>query len=90
MLADGRTLDARNVIWCTGYDNGLSWIDLPIFDEKGEPRQRSGLVESEPGLYFVGQHFQHAFSSTMIHGIGRDAALVVTAIKERSTRSRRV
>jgi putative flavoprotein involved in K+ transport len=84
LLADGRTLDARNVIWCTGYDNGLSWIDLPIFDEKGEPRQRSGLVESEPGLYFVGQHFQHAFSSTMIHGIGRDAALVVTAIKERS------
>ena len=84
LLADGRTLDAPNVIWCTGYDNGLSWIDLPIFDEKGEPRQRSGLVESEPGLYFVGQHFQHAFSSTMIHGIGRDAALVVTAIKERS------
>ena len=32
---------------------------MPIFEENGEPRQTSGLVESEPGLYFVGQHFQH-------------------------------
>ena len=30
VLADGRTLDVQNVIWCTGYDNGLRWIDLPV------------------------------------------------------------
>jgi len=83
LLADGRTLDVANVIWCTGYDNGLSFIDLPIFDERGEPQHRSGLVESEPGLYFVGQHFQHAFSSTMIQGVSRDAARMVAAIRER-------
>jgi putative flavoprotein involved in K+ transport len=80
LLADGRTLDVPNVIWCTGYDLGLSWIDLPIFEANGEPRQTSGLVESEPGLYFVGQHFQHSVSSTMIHGAGRDASMVVRAI----------
>ena len=83
MLADGRTLDVQNIIWCTGYDCGLSWIDLPIFENNGEPRHRSGLVESEPGLYFVGQHFQHAMSSTMIHGGGRDASRMVGVIKER-------
>lgn len=83
VLSDGRTLEVRNVIWCTGYDNGLSWIDLPIFDDRGEPRHESGLVESEPGLYFVGQHFQHAMSSAMIHGVGRDAARMVGAIEER-------
>ena len=83
-LADGRTLDVRNVIWCTGYDLGLSWIDLPIFDPDGEPRIASGLVESEPGLYFVGQHFQHSVSSTMIHGVGRDAARMAGVIKERA------
>jgi putative flavoprotein involved in K+ transport len=83
LLADGRVLAAKNVIWCTGFDNGLSWIDLPIFEAGGEPRQVSGLVASEPGLYFVGQHFQHAFSSTMIHGVGRDAARVVGAIRQR-------
>jgi putative flavoprotein involved in K+ transport len=83
MLADGRTLDVRNVIWCTGYGLGLSWIDLPIFDGSGEPRHRSGLVESEPGLYFVGQHFQHSMSSTMIHGVSRDAARMAGAIQDR-------
>ena len=83
-LADRRTLDVPNVIWCTGYDLGLSWIDLPIFEAGGEPRQTSGLVDGEPGLYFVGQHFQHSVSSTMIHGVGRDAAFIVRTIRERS------
>jgi len=82
-LADGSSLDVPNVIWCTGYDLGLSWIDLPIFEENGEPRQTSGLVDGEPGLYFVGQHFQHSVSSTMIHGVGRDAAFVVRTIGKR-------
>jgi putative flavoprotein involved in K+ transport len=85
-LADGRTFNVPNVIWCTGYDLGLSWIDLPIFEVNGEPRQKSGLVDGEPGLYFVGQHFQHSVSSTMIHGVGRDAARIVRTIGRRSTR----
>ncbi|HTM46720.1 MAG TPA: NAD(P)-binding domain-containing protein [Polyangiaceae bacterium] len=82
-LEDGRTLDVQNIIWCTGYERGLSWIDLPIFEPNGDPRQQSGLVENEPGLYFVGQHFQHSLSSTMIFGVSRDAARVVAAIKSR-------
>jgi len=82
-LADGRALDVRNVIWCTGYDLGLSWIDLPIFEPDGEPRHTSGLVPGEPGLYFVGQHFQHSVSSTMVHGVGRDAARMAGIIRER-------
>jgi putative flavoprotein involved in K+ transport len=85
-LADGRSLDVPNLIWCTGYDLGLSWIDLPIFEENGEPRQTSGLVDGEPGLYFVGQHFQHSMSSTMIHGVGRDAAFIVRTIGKRRAR----
>ena len=82
-LGDGRTLDVPNVIWCTGYDPRLSWIDLPIFEGNGEPRQTSGFVQGEPGLYFVGQHFQHSQSSTMIHGVGRDASMIVRAIARR-------
>jgi putative flavoprotein involved in K+ transport len=85
-LADGRTLDVRNVIWCTGYDLGLSWIELPIFEANGEPRHKSGVVDGEPGLYLVGQHFQHSMSSTMIHGVGRDAARMAAAIKARNAK----
>jgi putative flavoprotein involved in K+ transport len=76
LLEDGRALDVANVVWCTGFTRGLDWIDLPIFDELGEPRYTSGVVTEQPGLYFVGQHFLHAASSGMIHGVGRDAARI--------------
>jgi hypothetical protein len=50
---------------------------------RGEPRHDSGVARGEPGLYFVGLHFLHAFSSTMIHGVGRDAARIARAIATR-------
>jgi putative flavoprotein involved in K+ transport len=72
-LEDGRVLDVKNILWATGFDNGLDFVKLPIFDERGEPIHDGGVVRSQPGLYFVGLHFLYAFSSTMIHGVGRDA-----------------
>jgi putative flavoprotein involved in K+ transport len=81
LLEDGRTLAVANVIWCSGFHPGFDWIDLPIFDEHGEPRHRSGLVEGQPGLYFVGLPFLHSMSSSMIHGVGRDAARIVRTIR---------
>jgi putative flavoprotein involved in K+ transport len=84
ILANGRVLDAANVIWATGFDPGFSWIDLRVFDPDGEPRQVRGVVESHPGLYFVGVHFLYAMSSSMIHGVGRDAEHVADAIGRRA------
>ena len=43
-----------NVIWCTGFGEEFSWIDLPIFGEDGRPLHERGVVVGEPGLYFVG------------------------------------
>jgi len=83
VLADGRALDVSAIVWCTGFDNGLSWIQLPVFEEDGEPLQYRGAVPGEPGLYFVGQHFLYAMSSTMIHGVGRDASRVAETIARR-------
>jgi putative flavoprotein involved in K+ transport len=82
-LSDGRVLDVANVVWCTGFHNGLSWIDLPVFDGQGEPRHEHGFVPGEPGLYFVGLHFLYAFSSAMIHGVGRDADRIAEGIARR-------
>lgn len=84
LLADGRVLDVPNVIWATGFDNALSFIDLPIFDEHGEPRHEAGVVREAPGLYFVGLHFLYSFSSAMIHGVGRDAARIADAAEQRA------
>lgn len=83
-LEDGRVLDVANVIWCTGYEPGFSWIDLPVFDANGELRHDRGVARYERGVYFVGLHFLYAMSSTMIHGVGRDANHVADVITRRA------
>jgi len=88
VLEDGRVLDVQNVIWSTGFGNGLSWIDLPIFEPNGEPRHQSGIAVDEPGLYFVGLHFLYSLSSTMIHGLARDAKRIADTIGARSQAAR--
>jgi putative flavoprotein involved in K+ transport len=80
---DGQVLDVANVVWCTGFNSGFSWIHLPVFDGSGVPMQRRGIVGSVPGLYFVGLNFMYAVSSTMIHGAARDAGYVAKAIVRR-------
>jgi len=85
VLADGTVLPVANVIWCTGFRSGMSWLDLPVLDAQGEPIHERGLVAGQPGLYFVGLHFLYALSSTMIHGVARDAERIARAIASRRT-----
>jgi len=73
VLDDGRDLDVTNVIWCTGFVPDFAWIDLPVFAEEGDPLHNRGVVESEPGLYFVGLVFLYALASSLVGGVGRDA-----------------
>ena len=73
-------LDVKNVIWCTGFRPDFSWIDLPIFEEKEQPKEPvhvRGVVPDEPGLYFVGLFFQYAMTSGLFTGVGRDAEYIV-------------
>lgn len=80
-LEDGRRIDAANVVWCTGFHPGFSWIDLPVIqDETQQPNHHRGVVEEMPGLYFVGLKFLHSVSSEQIHGMGRDAAHIADTI----------
>ena len=86
VLDDGTVLDVGAVVWSTGFDHGLQWVDLPGFlGEDHEPRHASGISTTHPGLYFVGQHFLHSFSSTMIRGVSRDAARIAKAAAQRVT-----
>ena len=77
VLEDGTVLEVANVVWCTGFGLGFSWIDLPIFGEDGAPMHERGVVTSEPGMCFVGLPFQYAASSEAIPGVARDARYVV-------------
>jgi putative flavoprotein involved in K+ transport len=84
VLDDGRVLDVTNVVWSTGFHPGFSWLDLPVFAPNGDPVHERGIVTSHPGLYFVGLHFLYAFSSTMIHGVGRDAERIASHVAARA------
>jgi putative flavoprotein involved in K+ transport len=84
LLQDNRVLEAANVVWCTGFHPGFSWIDLPVFDQNRQPIHQRGLLPQEPGLSFVGLHFLYSMSSAMIHGVGRDAQRIVEAIVEQA------
>jgi putative flavoprotein involved in K+ transport len=83
VVDDGRALDVANVIWCTGFSNGFSWIDLPIFGGDGEPIYDRGIVSNLPGLYFVGLNFLYAMTSDTVSGVPRDAKRAVDAIVRR-------
>jgi len=86
-LQDGQVLDAANVIWCTGFHVGFTWLKLPVFDESGAPAHEAGIVPSHPGLYFVGLNFLYSMSSSMIHGVGRDAERITRHLaKARASR----
>jgi putative flavoprotein involved in K+ transport len=53
-----------------------------VLDSSGEIRQRRGRTPI-PGLYVLGQRFQHYRSSNFIGGVGRDAASVADHIAGR-------
>lgn len=84
VLEDGRELDVRNVIWATGFQRDLSWVEAPLVVEDGWPLEYRGVVESVPGLFFCGLSFQYAFSSMVLPGVGRDAAYVAGRIAARA------
>jgi putative flavoprotein involved in K+ transport len=90
MLADGTVLDVANVIWCTGFRPDYGWIDMPVIGEDGWPREYRGVVESSPGLYFLGIPFLYSFTSMLVIGAGRDAAYVVERIAGNRPRRDRV
>jgi putative flavoprotein involved in K+ transport len=86
LLEDGRVLDVRNVVWCTGFRTDFSWIDLPAFDQEGRPLHERGVVESMPGLYFAGLIFQYSLTSDVLPNGGRDAEYVARHIATRQAK----
>lgn len=76
LLEDGRALEVANVVWCTGFRPGFPWIDLPVFEDDGEPRHDRGVVASAPGLYVVGRFFQTAVASSLLGWVGNVAGQI--------------
>jgi putative flavoprotein involved in K+ transport len=84
LLEDGRVLDVTNVVWATGFILDFSWIKLPVFGADDYPVHYRGVVESEPGLYFIGLPFLYTLTSALIGGARRDAEYIAKHIATQS------
>jgi putative flavoprotein involved in K+ transport len=73
----------RTVIWATGHRREYPWLHVPVLDKAGEIRHGHG-VTPVPGLYVLGQRFQHRRNSNFIDGVGRDAAEITEHLVHRS------
>jgi putative flavoprotein involved in K+ transport len=80
LLEDETVLTVSNVIWCTGFRPDYHWIDLSLTTHNGLPIHDRGIVESCPGLYFIGLLFLYSLSSALVGGVGRDAEHIVDHI----------
>jgi putative flavoprotein involved in K+ transport len=84
---DDLDLDDRGmttVLWATGYRRAYPWLHVPVLDASGEIGQRRGRT-GVPGLYVLGQRFQHCRNSNFIDGVGRDAIAVADHLVRRTT-----
>lgn len=73
------------VVFTGGYrpDYG-SWLPWPeAFDDLGFPAQVDGASSVVDGLYFCGVHFMRKRKSSILWGIGEDAAIVAARIADR-------
>ena len=83
VMEDGRVVDVSSVVWATGFAPDFAWISLPVFGDDGYPAHHRGVVEGEPGLYFLGLRFLYTLTSSFIGGVGADAQYVARHIAAR-------
>jgi putative flavoprotein involved in K+ transport len=76
---DLRDRNITSVVWATGFTRPYPWLQVPVLDHSGEIRQRRG-VTPVPGLYVLGQRFQHRRDSNFIDGVRHDAAYLAEHI----------
>ena len=76
---DGTDVEPRSIIWATGFGVDHSWIDAPVFDEKGHLIHRRGVTDS-PGLYFLGLSWQHTRGSALLGWVAEDAEYIAQRI----------
>jgi putative flavoprotein involved in K+ transport len=73
------------VVFAGGFrpDYG-AWVRFPgAFDELGFPVHEEGASTVVSGLYFVGVHFLRKRKSSLLNGVGEDAAIVARQIAAR-------
>jgi putative flavoprotein involved in K+ transport len=84
---DLRAEGIGTIVLATGYRPDTRWLHLPVTEPDGTIRQRRGVTDL-PGLYVVGQRFQHRRDSGFIDGARHDAEAVVRHLLRRAGSTR--
>ena len=69
------------MLWTTGFAHDFGFVDAPGFAPRGEPAQRRG-VTAAPGLFVLGLPWMHTLKSSVLCGVGDDAAYLAERIAE--------
>lgn len=74
------------VIWATGFQPHLPWLDARWLDVNGAIEHEGGVVDSD-GLYVLGLPFLRRRKSSFIDGVGPDSAdlaeLLIAALRRK-------
>lgn len=79
-FADGSSRQFSAVVWATGYRPSyplLASLDRGLLDASGRPLHRGGLTPLA-GLTLLGLPWQRHIDSSLLGGVGRDAAAIAT------------
>jgi len=68
-----------SVIWSTGFNANFQWIEVPVFDGRGEPCHDRGVTPVK-GLYFIGLPWLYTWGSGRFSGVARDALYLADQI----------
>lgn len=71
-----------SVIWCIGFQPDFGWLDIPVFNGRGQPGHVRG-VTAQPGVYFLGLPWLHTWGSGRFSGVARDAHYIAEQIEAR-------
>ena len=80
---DLRVADINTVVWATGYAFDFGWINVPVLNTRGEPMHRQGITDL-PGMYFLGLPWLANLNSSLLSGVGADAARLANHIAARA------
>ncbi len=79
-FANGASISVNSVIWAIGYRDDSDWVAIPeIKDAHGNFIHQRGISPVR-GLYFIGRPWQTSRASAIIHGVGRDAGMILNEI----------
>ncbi len=70
------------VVWCIGFRPDYAWLELPVFDGRGNPGHVRGVTAYE-GLYFLGLPWLYTWGSGRFSGVARDARHLADCIAAR-------